>query len=90
MEKVDESYRQEHRHIATPDGTGVVILMQNGEIIAQASIKLRPAETRYSATDREHLSPLLAGHKFRPSLYRQEARTDVYNDYPRLTWSTTS
>jgi hypothetical protein len=85
MEKVDESYRQEHRYIATPEytdasGTGVVILMQKGKLTAQASRKLSPAET----TDIEHLSPLLAAQKFRPFLYRQGARTDVYNDHPCL------
>lgn len=95
MEKVDESFRQEHRYIAIAkytdaSGTGVVIPMQNGEIIAQASKKPSPAETRYSATDREQLSPLLAAQKFRPFLYRQGAWAEVYNDQLRLTWSTTS
>lgn len=95
MEKVDESFRQEYSYIVTSEymdasGAGVIIPVQNGEIIAQASRKLSPVETRYSATGREHLSPLLAAQKFRPFRYHQGARAEVYNDHPRLTWSTTS
>lgn len=40
MEKVDESFRQEHSYIVTSEymdasGAGVIIPVQNGEIIAQ-------------------------------------------------------
>ena len=57
------------------------VLMQDGRIIALASRKLTPAETRYSATDREHLSLLLAAQKFKFFLHRQGANTRVANDH---------
>lgn len=63
-------------------GTGAAaILIQDGRIIALASRKLSPAETRYSATDREHLSLLLAAKKFRVFLQRPEGVTNVFNDH---------
>jgi len=63
-------------------GTGAAaVLMQGGRIVALASRKLSPAETRYSATDREHLSLLLAAQRFRPFLHRKGAQTAVYNDH---------
>ena len=66
------------------DASGVAaaaILIQDGRVIALASRKLTPAETRYSATDREHLSLLLAAKRFRIFLHRRGAVTDVYNDH---------
>jgi len=63
-------------------GTGAAaVLMQDGRIIALASRKLTPAETRYSTTDREHLSLLLAAQKFKIFLHRQGAETRVWNDH---------
>ena len=63
-------------------GTGAAaVLMQDGRIVALASRKLTPAETRYSATDREHLSLLLAAQKFKFFLHRRGANTRVANDH---------
>jgi len=41
------------------------VLIQNAKIIAVWSGKFSPAQTRYSATDREHLALLLAVEKFK-------------------------
>lgn len=60
------------------------ILIQDGRIIALASRKLSPAETRYSTTDREHLSLLLAAEKFRIFLHRTGGVTKVWNDHSAL------
>jgi hypothetical protein len=57
------------------------ILLQNGRIIAVASRKLSPAETRYSTTDREHLSLVFAAQRFRLFLHRHTAETRAYNDH---------
>jgi hypothetical protein len=66
-------------------GTGAAaVLIQDGRIIAVASRKLQGAETRYSATDREHLSLLLAAQKFRVFLHRQRGNTNVWNDHAAL------
>lgn len=62
--------------------TGVAaVLVQEGRIIALASRKLTPAETRYSTTDREHLSLLLAAEKLKIFLHRSGAETYVFNDH---------
>jgi len=60
------------------------VLVQNGRIIALASRKLSPAETRYSATDREQLGLLLAARKMRPFLHRAKGRTKVWTDHAAL------
>lgn len=65
--------------------TGVgAILIQDGRIIALTSRKLTPPETRYSATDREHLSLALAAKKMKVFLHRSSATTRVYNDHQAL------
>jgi len=60
------------------------VLIQDGRIIALASRKLSPAETRYSATDREHLGLLLAARKFRVFLHRSSGNTRVLSDHAAL------
>jgi hypothetical protein len=66
-------------------GTGAaVVLIQNGRIIALSSRKLSPTEQRYSTTDREHLSLLLASQRFRMFLHRKEGVTRVRNDHAAL------
>jgi len=60
------------------------ILIQDGRICALASRKLSPAETRYSTTDREHLSLLLAADKFKFFLHRTGGVTKVWNDHSAL------
>ena len=60
------------------------VLIQDGRIIALASRKLNPAETRYSTTDREHLSLALAAKKMRVFLHRRGAQTKVWNDHQAL------
>jgi len=57
------------------------ILLQKGHITAIASRKLTPAETRYSATDREHLSLVFAAQRFRIFLHRTSGETRVWNDH---------
>jgi hypothetical protein len=66
-------------------GTGIAaVLIQNGRIIAVSSRKLNPAETRYSTTDREHLSLLLAAQKFKIFLHRPRGVTRTRNDHAAL------
>lgn len=66
-------------------GTGTAaVLIQCGRIIAVASRKLTGTETRYSTTDREHLSLLLAAQKFRVFLHRGKGSTNVWNDHAAL------
>jgi hypothetical protein len=60
------------------------VLIQNGRIVAVSSRKLQGAETRYSTTDREHLSLLLAAKKFRIFLHRAKGTTRVWNDHAAL------
>jgi hypothetical protein len=66
-------------------GTGVAaVLIQDGRIVALASRKLVAAETRYSTTDREHLSLKLAAEKFKVTLHRPRGATRVWNDHAAL------
>lgn len=60
------------------------ILIQDGRIVATASRKFTPAETRYSATDREHLGLVLACRKFRIFIQRQGGLTTVHTDHQAL------
>lgn len=60
------------------------VLMQKGRIVMVASRKLTPAETRYSATDREALGLLLAADKFRLMLHRPRGVTQVWSDHSAL------
>lgn len=61
-----------------------VIIMQDRRIVALSSRKLTPAETRYSATDREHLALVHAARKFRVFLHRNTAQTRVWSDHAAL------
>jgi len=61
-----------------------VVLIQKGRLIAVASRKLSPAETRYSATDREHLGLVFAADKFRVILHQSNATTRVWSDHSAL------
>jgi hypothetical protein len=60
------------------------ILIQNGKVVTVASRKLKPAETRYSTTDREHLSLVLAAERFKLFLHRPGGKTRVWNDHASL------
>lgn len=60
------------------------VLIQDGRIVALASRQLTGAETRYSATDREHLSLKLAAEKMRVFLHRPTGVTKVWNDHTAL------
>ena len=57
------------------------VLIQQGRIVAVASRKLTPTEMKYSTTDREHLSILLAAQRFRIFLHRRGSVTRVHNDH---------
>jgi len=59
------------------------LLLQNGRIVALASRKLSPAETRYSTTDREHLGLVLGATKFKILLH-SHSRTEVLTDHSAL------
>jgi Reverse transcriptase (RNA-dependent DNA polymerase)/RNase H-like domain found in reverse transcriptase len=61
-----------------------VIAIQDQRIVAVASRKLTAAETRYSATDREHLGLVYAARKFRLILHRREVDTRVWSDHSAL------
>lgn len=75
------------------DASGVAaaaVLIQNGRIISVVSRKLRGAETRYSTTDREHLSLVLAAQRFHIFLHRPRGVTEVFNDHAALLNRTTN
>jgi len=61
-----------------------VVLLQEGRAVAVASRKLTPAETRYSATDREHLGLVFAAKKFKLFLHQDGSSTRVWNDHAAL------
>ena len=61
-----------------------IVLMQQGKVVALASRKLSPAETRYSATDREHLGLVFAAEKLRLILHQSNATTRVWSDHSAL------
>lgn len=61
-----------------------VVLIQEGKLVAVASRKLSSAETRYSATDREHLGLVFAAEKFRLILHQSDATTRVWSDHSAL------
>jgi hypothetical protein len=66
-------------------GTGLgVILVQNKQVIALASRQMTPAETRYSATDREHIALVFASVKFRIFLHQSSGTTRVHSDHAAL------
>lgn len=61
-----------------------VILLQEGRVVALASRKLTPAETRYSATDREHLGLVFAADRLKLFLHQSNAVTRVWTDHSAL------
>jgi hypothetical protein len=61
-----------------------VVVIQEQRIVAVASRKLSPAETRYSATDREHLGLVYAAEKLRMILHQSDATTRVWSDHSAL------
>ena len=61
-----------------------VIIIQNGKVVGLSSRKLTPAETRYSATDREHLALVHAAKRFKPMLHRVGPMTRVWSDHAAL------
>lgn len=60
------------------------VLIQLGRIVALASRKLTPAETRYSATDREHLGLVFAADRLKLFLHQSNATTSVWTDHSAL------
>lgn len=68
---------------ASGHGLGV-ILFQNGKVVALASRQMTGAETRYSATDREHIALVYAAKKFRMFLHQSRAATNVWSDHAAL------
>jgi len=60
------------------------IVLQLGRIVALASRKLTPAETRYSATDREHLGLVFAADRLKLFLHQSNATTSVWTDHSAL------
>lgn len=60
------------------------VLIQNQRIVTVASRKLRGAEVRYSTTDREHLSLVMAAERFKLFLHRKGGTTRVWNDHAAL------
>lgn len=60
------------------------IVIQQGRVVALASRKLSSAETRYSATDREHLGLVFAAEKLRLFLHQSNANTRVWSDHNAL------
>ncbi|RYF49190.1 MAG: hypothetical protein EOO38_08450 [Cytophagaceae bacterium] len=66
-------------------GTGIgVILIQGGQVVSLASRQMTPAETRYSATDREHIALVFAAKKFRMFLHQPAGATQVRCDHAAL------
>lgn len=61
-----------------------VILIQRGAVVSLASRNLTPAETRYSATDREHLALVFAASKFKMMLHQSGCDTKIYSDHAAL------
>jgi hypothetical protein len=60
-----------------------VVIIQEKRIVALASRKLSSAETRYSATDREHLGLVWAAEKFKLLLH-QKGLVRVWSDHEAL------
>jgi hypothetical protein len=61
-----------------------VILIQDQRIISVASRKLSPAETRYSATDREHLGLVYAAERFKLITHQSSTQVRVSTDHQAL------
>jgi hypothetical protein len=63
-------------------GLGVIVI-QERRIVALASRKLSAAETRYDATDREHLGLVFAAQKLRTILHAHE-QVNIWTDHSAL------
>ena len=61
-----------------------VVVIQSKRLVAVAARKLRPAETRYSTTDREHLGLLFASEKLRLILHQNASPVRVWTDHQAL------
>jgi hypothetical protein len=68
---------------ASNRGLGVIAL-QCGHIVALASRQLTPAETRYSATDREHLALVFLARKLKMFTHQSSYQTRVHSDHAAL------
>lgn len=68
---------------ASGRGLGAVVI-QNKQVVALASRQLTPAETRYSATDREHLALTFVAQKFKVFLHQGKAHTRIHSDHKAL------
>lgn len=60
------------------------VLFQHGRIVAMVSRKLKPAETKYSTTDREHLGLVLAAERLKIFLHRPRGVTRLWSDHSAL------
>lgn len=60
------------------------ILVQGKKVIALWSKKLSPAQTRYSATDREHLALATSAERFKVFLQDRRVQTTVFTDHQAL------
>ena len=78
--------KTKENHLYTDaSGTGLgVILIQEGQVVALASRQLTPAETRYSATDREHIALVFAAKRFKLFLHQSIVATKVWSDHAAL------
>lgn len=68
---------------ASAGGLGAVVI-QAGRVVALASRKLTSAETRYSATDREHLGLVYAAERFKVILHQSSTEVKVATDHSAL------
>lgn len=60
------------------------IILQDGRIVAACGRKLSASESRYSATDREHLGLVEAASKLKIFLHQNQSRVDTYTDHSAL------
>jgi hypothetical protein len=68
---------------ASQYGLGTIVL-QDRRIVALAARKLTPAETRYSATDREHLALVYTAERFKLILHQSKEDVRVWSDHTAL------
>jgi len=60
------------------------LIIQEGKVVAVTSRKLTGAESRYSATDREHLALYHAAKRFRFILHQSDSAVHYYSDHEAL------
>jgi len=68
---------------ASKTALGVVVIQQ-GRIVAVSSRKLTPTESRYSATDREHLALVHAAERFKLLLHQKDSPVANHSDHEAL------